>query len=27
MTADAFISIINENLEEVMPVIRQGEGQ
>jgi Na+-transporting NADH:ubiquinone oxidoreductase subunit C len=27
MTSDAFISIINENLEEVMPVIRQGEGQ
>ena len=27
MTSDAFISIINENLREVMPVIRQGEGQ
>jgi Na+-transporting NADH:ubiquinone oxidoreductase subunit C len=27
MTSDAFIAIINENLEEVMPVIRQGEGQ
>jgi Na+-transporting NADH:ubiquinone oxidoreductase subunit C len=27
MTADAFISIINENLEEVMPVIREGEGR
>lgn len=27
MTSDAFISIINENLQEVMPVIRQGESQ
>ena len=27
MTSDAFISIINANLEALMPVIRQGEGQ
>ncbi len=27
MTSEAFISIINENLREVIPVIRQGEGQ
>ena len=27
MTSDAFISIINENLEEHMPAIREGEGQ
>jgi Na+-transporting NADH:ubiquinone oxidoreductase subunit C len=27
MTSDAFISIINENLREVMPEIREGEGQ
>jgi Na+-transporting NADH:ubiquinone oxidoreductase subunit C len=27
MTSNAFISIINENLEDVMPVIEEGEGQ
>ena len=27
MTSDAFISIINANLEALMPVIRQGDGQ
>lgn len=27
MTSDAFIAILNENLQEVMPAIKQGEGQ
>ena len=27
MTSDAFISIINKNLGEQVPVIKQGEGQ
>jgi hypothetical protein len=27
MTSDAFIAILNENLQEVMPAIKQGESQ